>query len=382
MPMKIALVSEGFLPHQGGVEYVVHHLGNHWARMGHEILVVNAVTATVWHPEGRYAVTQYHLLRGTTRFGYHRQPWLAAATRSVSAALHKFNPAVVSGHTAVPVALYLANAPTTAPWALTAHGSDVVTGDPHSMVDRYQCDDQLHVALQKASAVVAISRVAEESLGRFSLKPGIVNRISNGVEVKRFSDRLPGNARVTLGMPADSEFLLTVARNHPVKNLSLGLRAFARWNKRPRNLYYVFVGQGATRLGPEAASLGVGENVRLVECLYGDDLVRTYQQATLLVSTSHREFCPLVILEAMAAGLPQVATQVAGNEEFVADGQTGLLAEDDDASTLSVQIERLHSSPELRARLSQNCRTSAGQYDWSQIAQKYLALFEACLGKA
>jgi glycosyltransferase involved in cell wall biosynthesis len=377
--MRIALVTSGFLPLQGGGEYVVHNLANQWSEMGHEVRVVNVITNKAWHPEARYSVARFWIPRGAVRFGYHRQPWLGVASWGMSRVLNAFHPDVVSGHFAVPVAFYLARWPSAVPWTITAHGSDVVTGVAGSEADHYGCQKELGMALRRASAVVAVSQTAEDTLKSYSLRPGAVHRITNGVELNRFAKPVPGNMRRTLGIPLDSQFLLTVARNAPVKNLSLGLKAFAGWTGRPRNLYYVIVGKGVEDLEPEAARLGIKQKVVFIDAFLGQELAAAYQQALVYVSTSRREFCPLVILEAMAAGLPQVATKVPGNSELVIDNLTGLLADNEEPSSMSAAIEKLVSCPDLRSRLSRNCSKRAELYDSPRVAEQYLALFDSCL---
>ncbi|MGO8697824.1 MAG: glycosyltransferase family 4 protein [Limisphaerales bacterium] len=181
--------------------------------------------------------------------------------------------------------------------------------------------------------------------------------------------------RKKIGLPGDSQFFLTIGRNAAQKNLVLGLTAFARWKTRPKNLCYVIVGKGAHLLDAEAQKLRIKDSVRLVERLVGDDLVAAYQAAVAFVLPSRWEFCPLVILEAMAAGLPQAATRVQGNTDYVVEGKTGLLTNDNDPDDLANVMAKLASNNELRNELSENSRQHAGGYDWTIIADRYIALF-------
>lgn len=80
--MKIALVTNTFLPIIGGGEFVVHHLANHWIKRGHEVCVFNSLTNEVAHPEALYSVKRYKIMRGSTRFGYHRFPWLNVSVKA------------------------------------------------------------------------------------------------------------------------------------------------------------------------------------------------------------------------------------------------------------------------------------------------------------
>ena len=87
--MRIALVTESFLPRLGGAEFVVHHLANQWAAQGHDVCVFNTHTAQATHTEALYRVRRFAVWRGAERFGYHRFPWLHASTRSLNRALQR-----------------------------------------------------------------------------------------------------------------------------------------------------------------------------------------------------------------------------------------------------------------------------------------------------
>jgi len=377
--MRIALVTYSVLPAQGGAEHVVHDLASQWTAMGHEVRVMNGMTRKVMSPHAGYTAARFWIPRGATRVGYHRQPWLCAASWSLSRLLKAFKPDIVSGHCAIPTAFYLSARCLWAPWTITAHGSDVVMGSAGSVVDRYGCHEELAASLRQATALVAISEMAEKALERYSVTPAAVYRITNGVDLDTFSRPVAEDMRSRLGLPAHSEFLLTVARNNPVKNLSLGLRAFAEWERRPPYLYYVIVGKGAEALASEAAKLGIREKVVPMDGLPRHYLIAAYQQAIVYISTSRRECCPLVILEAMAAGLPQVATRVMGNTELVVDNETGFLSPDNEPGSMRAAIEKLVMSRDLRCRLAQKGSKRAKLYDLRHTANQYLAMFSSCL---
>ena len=77
----------------------------------------------------------------------------------------------------------------------------------------------------------------------------------------------------------------------------------------------------------------------------------------------------------MASGLPVVATKVGGIEDYLRDGENGLIVERD-AADLAVKLDRLLNDPELQARLREQGLTTAAGYAWEKIAKQYLALFD------
>jgi glycosyltransferase involved in cell wall biosynthesis len=103
---------------------------------------------------------------------------------------------------------------------------------------------------------------------------------------------------------------------------------------------------------------------------------RSYLDAQFAVLASHEEGMPGAVLEAMAAGLPVVATAVGGVTEVVRDGETGLLVPPRDPVRLSHAIERLASDPDLRVRLGKNARREAGErFSWERCVREHELLY-------
>ena len=153
------------------------------------------------------------------------------------------------------------------------------------------------------------------------------------------------NSHSPFSLPAGAQLILTVGRNAPAKNLRSGIQAFATIAHEFGCLYYLLVGKGVSELASEVERLGLAGRVLLQEQLLGDDLVGAYQRASVYLSISIAELCPLVILEAMAAGLPQVATDVPGNRDLVHNSITGFLVPPGDTAGLASAMKTLLQRP-------------------------------------
>lgn len=373
--MRIALVTNGFLPLTGGGEFVVHHLANQWSKLGHEVYVFNSYTDKATHPEALYKVKRYRIMRGATRFGYHRTPWLNVSVQSLNRLINDFNPDFISGHFAIPVAFYLANLKPKRKWIITSHGADVVANLPDSQRKRYDIDRLLGKVLNDATGVVSISQIAQKSLEELGVNKTKINYIPNGVEIDRFKSHNGCDFRQLNKIPVDSKYILTIARNSAQKNLLLGVRAFAEIVRSHQNLYYVIAGSGTKNLTPYINECGIQNKIIIRELLVGDELIAAYQQAALFLSTSVWEFCPLVILESMAAGLPQVATNVPGSNELILDGETGILVESNDHLNMANAIAVILENNALREKMREANLQKAKSYSWDYISNKYLELF-------
>ncbi|MGH7847896.1 MAG: glycosyltransferase family 4 protein, partial [Candidatus Binatia bacterium] len=130
--------------------------------------------------------------------------------------------------------------------------------------------------------------------------------------------------------------------------------------------------------------LGVSASVILRGALPNKEVMATYDRAAILVQASiiaensDRDGIPNVVLEAMASGVPVVATRVSGIPEVVEDGITGLLVDPQDERTLAQAICRLLDNPTLRMELAQQGRRLVEQkFNIRTNVDTLLSLFEA-----
>jgi phosphatidylinositol alpha-mannosyltransferase len=140
----------------------------------------------------------------------------------------------------------------------------------------------------------------------------------------------------------------------------------------------VIVGDGGDV--PEVERL-VGElqlgNVRLVGVQRGDDLLRWYKWADVFVLPSEIEGMPLTMLEAMAMGLPVVATDVAGSRETL--GEAGVLVAPD-PQALARALDRVARDADLRAELSDRSLLRAQEHSWPRLIQRLEAIYAEASG--
>jgi glycosyltransferase involved in cell wall biosynthesis len=110
-----------------------------------------------------------------------------------------------------------------------------------------------------------------------------------------------------------------------------------------------------------------------------EQMVADYQNANLFVNPSRDEGMPNVVLEAMASGLPIVATRIAGSEELVVPGETGLLVPPEDVAAVHAALRELIPDAALRRKMGAAARRRVEQhYTWRSVAKLNLEL----LGKA
>ena len=201
----------------------------------------------------------------------------------------------------------------------------------------------------RTQAIIHVSESqAREAEGLGLAPPGRTHVIVNGIDSERL-ERLVGTAPVSrraLGVADDAFVIGTVARFDPVKGLDVLLDAFARVAPALPRAMLVLIGDGpwAGRLRASAAALGLQGRVVFAGAL--PDAGRGLPAMDAYASASRGEGLPLGLLEAMACGLPVVATRVSGHVDAVDDGATGALVPAGDAAALAEALLLLARDPE------------------------------------
>jgi glycosyltransferase involved in cell wall biosynthesis len=199
--------------------------------------------------------------------------------------------------------------------------------------------------LRPGDRVTAVGRfvrrmlIENEGLDIFRLSHDI-QVIYNGIDQDRFAPG-PGArqaARKQLGVADDQFLVMQVARFHSVKDHGTGLLAFARAHNHMPNFRLALVGDGQLKPAMEqrAWDLGVFDHVQFLGVR--EDVNQLLPAADIFMLSSLSEGISITLLEAMAAQLPIVATDVGGNAEVIEHGQTGLLSPRQDADTLAQNL--------------------------------------------
>jgi glycosyltransferase involved in cell wall biosynthesis len=176
------------------------------------------------------------------------------------------------------------------------------------------------------------------------------------------------------GPKAPDPLLVTVGRLVPVKRFDWFIDAMAKLRAEHPQLQAVVVGEGYERPALEARvrAVGAGDWLTLPGRLCDADLLELYRRAWLVVSTSSHEGWGMTITEAGACGTPAVATRIAGHEDAVDDGRSGILV--DTMEDVVTAAGSIISEGDLRQKMSNGAIEVARRYSWEQTA---LATFRA-----
>jgi glycosyltransferase involved in cell wall biosynthesis len=222
--------------------------------------------------------------------------------------------------------------------------------------------------LRVADAVTACSEYVLRELTAFAPIRAPACVVPNGVEPADFADATPASR--------NRPYVLGVGRLVPQKGFDVLLDACA--SPRLAGLDLVVAGDGRerARLSDRAATLGLAERVELTGALGRRALAQLLAGARAFALTSRAEPFGIALLEAMAAGVPAVATRAGGVPEFARDEHNALLVPPDDSTELAAALERLDADAALRVRLVEGGRRTANELSWERIADRYLEVYQ------
>ncbi len=192
------------------------------------------------------------------------------------------------------------------------------------------------------------------SAGQLSCNP-------NGVDTEAFQPRpRPADSlRAQLGVPSDVPVVAFLGRLSPEKGPEVFLRAALIAHANLPTAHFVFIGDGplAPTLRDSIARFHLADRVHLAGLRR--DVARALNDVDVLVSSSHSEAMPLAVLEAMASGLPVVATRVGGVPDMIDQGESGWLVAPNDFEDIAARLQQIVGMPGELARMSAAARKRA-----------------------
>ena len=299
--------------------------------------------------------------------------------RRLARFLREHNVAVVHAHQYTPffyslLARGLSRQP---PIVFTEHGRQY---PDHPRWKRIVCNRLL---LQSCDRVIAVGESVRSALiANEGIPASRIEVLFNGVRLEPYrtaanDPALRAAVRRELGL-SESDFVVAqVARLNELKDHATAARAFARTTRRAANIRWLVVGDGEQRDALEAAvrDNGIGHVTKLLGTRR--DVPRLLAAADVCLLSSISEGIPLTLIEAMAARLPVVATDVGGVAEVVVPEFTGLLAPAGNDAVLADHLTRLDADRALAWRMGRNGAVRAEDlFSFQRMADGYAAVFQ------
>jgi glycosyltransferase involved in cell wall biosynthesis len=226
----------------------------------------------------------------------------------------------------------------------------------------------VHGYARLATRLIVPSEYLKGIVAGWGVAPHRVRVIRNALTapIATAEDRIEARSwlRETLGIAGP--LVVTSCRLYPWKNLDFLIRLVPQF---PSDTTLLVVGGGPEhqRLLHEIARLGLDRRVRITGNVSHQDVQRYLRGADIFVLNTRYEGLSHVMLEAMAAGTPVVASRVGGNPEVIDDGRNGILVPLDDGAAIVHSIERLLACPDEATRLSAAARQDVRRFSWQEL---------------
>jgi glycogen(starch) synthase len=375
--MHLLFVNYEFPPIGGGAAYASLAIAREFVSLGHRIDFLTAGARGKSYVENIDGI-QVHRIR-TYRRGIHDSgvlgalSFVALATTKLRSLAQQNRYDAYLYYFGLPTGILslLPGAHRSRPYVISLRGSDVPGYDPALTWQHRLLRPITRRIWLSAHRVVANSH----SLRRLALSwmpETAIDVICNGTAPPTtFSMRKPSGKGVRI---------LTVSRLIARKGLDTLITALARTQRADLSLEIAGDGPARTALTQLAVTAGVAHRVRFHGFVDHTSLAALYAQADIFVLASVAESCSMALLEAMASGLPVIATRVGGTVEVVKHESNGLLVAPASIDELSAALEILAGNPLLRQRFAAANRILTREHlSWSAVARRYEAIFNESL---
>lgn len=352
-PLRILLLTDYYPPHgAGGVESVVAGLADGLASRGHSVLVLTLRTggAPLRERRGGHDVIRVPAVdvSGVAGLQVACAPGLAAALRR---ARREFAPDIVHAHNLFFRTTETAVLPCvlpSVPLVVTLHLGRFAGGGPLALALRAYEETVGRFVLRRAAAIIAVSHAVGRLAQRLAPAQTPVTVIPNTADVARFSP--------AAFIQRDPVRVLFVGRLVHNKGPAVFLHAAKLALEQEPGIRFVLAGSGPLegRLKSLARKLRIEGSVDFLG--HRADIPDLLRSSTVLVRPSNLEGMPLTVLEAMASGIPVVATDVGGTPELVEDGVTGYLVRPGDPRAVAMAVLKIAGNPERAVSMGRAAR--------------------------
>jgi phosphatidylinositol alpha-mannosyltransferase len=361
-PLRIGVCAPYDLGRDGGVNSHIRAQARALRNLGHDVCVFGASSAPLGDGELAVSACVSLVIGGTeTGIGVDPRAWRRVAQLFRTArfdVLHIHEPLM-------PLVPWFALGQAAAPVVATFHTH---REQGHRWYGRYR--RVLAPLMRRVCTRLAVSDAARRTVARDF--PGDYEVVPNGIDVDRFRQ----SAARPPDMPGPLHFVLFVGRLEPRKGVDRLIQAMTIVQQHAPDARLVIVGDGPDRAALEATSRDLGVQVTFTGRVPDDVLPAYYRAADVVCSPAlGGESFGIVLLEAMAAGRPIVATRIEGYVELVGGSGSARLVDVDDSVALAHEITSLLAAPELRRAMGARGAAFVGDYDWTTIARRLESIY-------
>jgi phosphatidylinositol alpha-mannosyltransferase len=366
--LRIVQVSPYSWDVPGGVQVHVRELSSHLRELGHEVRIL-APGRLTGHRADVVIVGRAVPVRGNgsvARISFGPQVGF-----EVARALRDFRPDVIHVHEPlVPSVSMHAVLNAEVPVVATFHSN--VGRERTSSLWFKLAVPFVRPVWEGVARRIAVSEAARQSVTS-RMGGDDLSIVPNGVDVGRFANATPA-------VLPSGRHLLFVGRLEERKGFSIAIRAFEQLAARYPDLRLLVIGEGTERDAVETLSPATRSRVEMLGRVDDDRLASYLKAADVYIGpATGGESFGIVLAEAMAAGLPIVASDIPGYRDVARDGREAVLVTPGDPAALVTGVARVLDEPALAGSLGDNGKERARIYDWDTVTQKIVDLYREAL---
>jgi glycosyltransferase involved in cell wall biosynthesis len=385
--MNILHITSSFLPKIGGAEIVIHNLAKTQSRLGHCVYILlprklyRKLNVNLPYKLLSPVPDSFHYIKQAQKIGFDIRGLMFWQIKFWH---KKYNFNIAHVHFIYPAGYYVIDAlkKLNIPSIVTAHGVDIqknpATGYGHRLDP--EKEQNIKETLSKFNATIAISKNIAEEYIKLGVPANKIIKIPNGVNIKKIQSMKINEKKIRkkYNLP-DKKIILSVGRYLNVKGFDLIPQIIANLLKLRKNFIWVLIGKDSHKVSALTKKLGVEEYFIPISPIKTstffevppDELIKLYKLSYIFVHPTKMEAFGIVSIEAMAAGLPVVATDALGCSELVKQSNSGLISPPGDPEKMAININKLLENKEIYHQLSINALKCAQKFDWNVIAQIY-----------
>lgn len=352
--MKIALLVSLFPPKWlAGTEIATYNLADHLAQRGHEVHVITS------HDDGLPYLSEEN------GFYIHRIAWskirligIVAFWIKICLMIWKIKPDIFQCQSLLSgIPAWMTQKFLNIPYVVWGRGSDIYLPGRFTRITS-------KIILQNADAALALTENMKQRMQEICDRR--ISVVPNGIDLERFKISSDGETG------GNSKNIIFVGRLYPVKGVQYLIEAMAIIHRKMPNVKLIIVGDGVerSRLKELVKRLDLKGCIQFAGQIQQERIPLFMHQANIFAISSFSEGFPVVLLEAMAAGLPIVATNVGGIPEIVEEEVNGYLVNTKSPDEIANKIQILLQNNEMREEISANNREKAKLYSWDKVALK------------
>lgn len=183
--------------------------------------------------------------------------------------------------------------------------------------------------------------------------------------------------RAELAVPADAKLVMSIGELNDNKNHKTVIEALAARGQ--TDVYYVICGEGEKREELRALSREKGLGERLILTGYRYDVKEILKAADVFAFPSFHEGLPVSVMEAMAAGLPVVCSEIRGNVDLIANGEGGFLCRPDDIAAWKTALGTLLEDAELCRKCREDNLSRVEEFSYDRVLHETETIYRAVL---